>query len=73
MAGPDEWRAVPGYEGLYEVSSLGQVRSLDDPARGRKGRVRKLYYDRGHWDVQLSKHSKVRIFRVDTLMRLAFA
>lgn len=25
----EEWRAVPGYEGLYEVSSLGRVRSLD--------------------------------------------
>lgn len=24
-----EWRAVIGYEGSYEVSSLGQVRSLD--------------------------------------------
>lgn len=25
----EEWRAVVGYEGLYEVSSLGRVRSLD--------------------------------------------
>jgi hypothetical protein len=25
----EEWRAVPGFEGLYEVSSLGHVRSLD--------------------------------------------
>jgi len=24
-----EWRAVPGYEGLYEVSAAGAVRSLD--------------------------------------------
>ena len=23
------WRSIPGYEGLYEVSSLGAVRSLD--------------------------------------------
>ncbi len=23
----EEWRSVPGYEGLYEVSSLGRVRS----------------------------------------------
>ena len=27
--GQEEWRAVPGYEGLYEVSDLGRVRSLD--------------------------------------------
>lgn len=25
----EEWRAVPGYAGLYEVSSAGRVRSLD--------------------------------------------
>jgi hypothetical protein len=25
----EEWRDVPGYEGLYEVSNLGEVRSLD--------------------------------------------
>ena len=24
----EEWRAVPGYEGLYEVSNTGMVRSL---------------------------------------------
>lgn len=25
----EEWRAVPGFEGLYEVSDFGRVRSLD--------------------------------------------
>ena len=25
----EEWRPIPGYEGLYEVSSYGKVRSLD--------------------------------------------
>lgn len=25
----EEWRAVVGYEGQYEVSNLGRVRSLD--------------------------------------------
>lgn len=24
----EEWKSVPGYEGLYEISNLGQVRSL---------------------------------------------
>lgn len=28
----EEWRAVKGYEGLYEVSSIGRVRSLDREA-----------------------------------------
>jgi hypothetical protein len=36
----EEWRAIPGHEGAYEVSSLGRVRSLDRDvwlsASGRK-------------------------------------
>ena len=23
------WRAIPGYEGMYEVSDMGRVRSLE--------------------------------------------
>lgn len=25
----EEWKSIRGYEGLYEISSLGRVRSLD--------------------------------------------
>ena len=25
----EEWKSIKGYEGLYEVSSTGKVRSLD--------------------------------------------
>ena len=39
------WRPVRGYEGLYEVSNLGHVRSLNRPTRNRnkmaKGRMLK--------------------------------
>lgn len=46
----EEWRAIPGYEGMYEASNLGRIRSLDRwvGARGGKkrrvrGRVRKQW------------------------------
>ena len=29
MVTPEIWKPVVGYEGLYEVSNLGNVRSLD--------------------------------------------
>lgn len=51
----ENWKPVVGFEGLYEVSDLGRVRSLDrlKPAkvgrggRGHKGRVLKLYSVKG--------------------------
>ena len=37
----EEWRDVPGYEGLYEVSNMGRVKSLPKEWVIGKGRVRK--------------------------------
>lgn len=36
---PEEWRPVVGYEGLYEVSNMGRVRSLDRKLKGPCGTV----------------------------------
>lgn len=33
------WKPIPGYEGIYEVSDLGNVRSLDRLCEGRDGRL----------------------------------
>lgn len=38
----EEWRPVPGYEGIYEVSSLGRVRSLPRERICKNGVVKKL-------------------------------
>lgn len=41
----ERWKQIKGYEGRYEVSSLGRIRSLDfrdSWDRARKGRVLKL-------------------------------
>lgn len=39
----ENWRPVPGYEGAYEVSDTGRVRSLDRyvEQQGRWGRIRR--------------------------------
>ena len=33
----EEWRAIEGYEGYYEVSNLGRVRSVERPYKSGKG------------------------------------
>jgi hypothetical protein len=35
----EEWRDVAGYEGRYQVSSLGRVKSLDRVVRTKDGRL----------------------------------
>lgn len=37
----EQWRPVVGYEGAYEVSDLGRVRSLDRAVPAGRGRTRK--------------------------------
>lgn len=51
----EEWRDVPGYEGCYQVSDLGHVRSLKRPKA--KGKLLKLHrmYKSGYWVVRLQK------------------
>src|SRR5690606_19006153 len=42
MAADEQWVPVTGYEGLYEVSSWGAVRSLDRIIVRRDGQCRRL-------------------------------
>ena len=70
------WRPVVGYEGLYEVSSYGRVRSLDRyDGRNRflKGRILTLHTDKdGYLSAYLCSNSKVKGFLVHRLVAQAF-
>ena len=74
------WRPVVGYEGLYEVSNFGRVRSLDRWVKGRngsvrlcKGRILKPFTTKnGYLKVSLCKNGKVKTFKVHRLVVEAF-
>lgn len=61
----EEWRPVPGAEGRYEVSSLGELRSF---CRGARQKLLKQRFDRdGYMRVNVihnGKHTTLRIHRV---------
>jgi hypothetical protein len=70
LRGKEEWRAVPGYEGLYEVSSFGNVRSL---TRGwRNPRLVGRKHPTGYIYLSLTKNGVVRPARAHRLVLLAF-
>lgn len=61
------WKDVPGYEGLYQVSNLGRVKSLPRYVNGRKPlvkplseRILKPWLNRGYLLVRLCLNPKIR-------------
>lgn len=72
----EEWKDIKGYEGIYQVSDLGRVRSLDRlSANGRrlKGQFLKPYKSRGGYlQVELCKDGKGKPFYVHQLVATAF-
>jgi hypothetical protein len=78
----EEWKAVVGYEGLYEVSSQGSVRSLDrtvlypngKPNRNFKGKLLKqcLNVKQRYYGVRLSKQGKTKLWLIHQLVAAAF-
>lgn len=74
------WKDVVGYEGYYQVSNLGRVRSLDKEVnclkgqkRIAKGKVLKLIpYTNGYLSVRLSADNAQKKVLVHRLVAIAF-
>lgn len=74
------WLPVPGYEGFYEASDLGRIRSLDRMVRTNGGAMmlsagRLLAggtYKDGHKHVTLCREGKRRTFTVHSVIMLTF-
>ena len=77
----EEWKAVQGFEGAYEVSSLGQVRSLDRLITSsdqrqwvQRGRLLVIDYNHngGYGTLQLCLHNRPKRYLVHRLVAIAF-
>lgn len=76
----EQWRAVPGWEGYYEVSDHGRVRSLPRTVpHGRHGTVqvrgrilRQSETESGHLRVRLAKGGKTFLYAAHRLVLAAF-
>lgn len=81
MANKEIWKPVPGYEGFYEVSSLGRIRGVDRVIMrkgGKKYTVKgailspsKRGYD-GYLDISLRREGHQKTHKIHRLVMLAF-
>lgn len=75
---PETWKAVVGYEGYYEVSDRGRVRSVDRSVltvrgvRRYKGRLLALNENKGYPLIALSRGGNQTHFYVHRLVLEAF-
>lgn len=72
------WKNIQGYEGLYQVSNLGRVKSLEKQRDNGKGiyftkeKILKLNNDKNYLGVCLFKNNKRKPFKVHRLVAEAF-
>jgi hypothetical protein len=69
------WKSVKGYEGLYEVSNLGRVRSkrVNTRITDKTDRVMKQKVDNhGYYRVNLHKNGKMKAYLVSRMVAEAF-
>lgn len=74
-SGAEQWKSVVGYEGLYEVSSFGRVRSLrkNTCIQDKQNSIMLQKLDsRGYFRVNLHKYGKCTAHLVSRLVAAAF-
>src|SRR6478735_2179147 len=74
------WKSIEGYEGTYEVSNIGRVRSLDRTRKALNNSVAKVKGQMlvpgkaksGYFTVSLCKDGKGKSYTVHQLVAIAF-
>lgn len=71
----EEWKDINGYEGIYQISSYGRVKSIDRVlSNGKKCKSKFLYIHKinGYPTVSLCKDYKQRNYKIHRLVAQAF-
>ena len=66
------WKDVVGYEGLYQVSNLGNVKSLNWRGHGVCKNLTPKLQNSGRYAVQLAQGGKTKYFLIHRIVATAF-
>lgn len=68
----EEFRDIPGYEGLYQVSNLGNVKSLNYNRTCKEKNLKTRIDGNGYYQVGFCKNGEVKTFKVHKLVAMTF-
>ena len=66
------WKPIPGYEGVYEISSMGRIKRVLATRGGTPGRILANAPSHGYLSIRLSKNDVQKTFFIHQLVLLAF-
>ena len=68
------WKDIPDYEGIYQASNLGNVRSFNNrwKLKGKPRLLKMCINDRGYMVVGLLNNGKQKTFKVHILIAMTF-
>ena len=70
--GEEAWKPIKDYEGLYEISNLGRVKSLNYRNTGKEKVLKNIECSNGYLMVNLTKNGKQKSFYVHRLVAETF-
>lgn len=68
----DDWRDIPGYEGVYQVTSDGRVKRLAGSTKCKRDRILRPGVSRGYYSVSLCVSGKPKHAEIHQLVLLTF-
>lgn len=68
----EEYRDIPGYDGKYQVSNFGNVKSLNYRLKGIEKVLKPRINDNGYFYLNLYKDKKQKTFKIHQLVAIVF-
>ncbi len=66
------WKSIPNYEGLYEVSNLGRVKSLANNKNRKERFLKPCISKTGYYYIGLYKNAIVKKYKAHQLVAISF-